>query len=384
MLALGSPLHAFDRSLLAEGRIVVRRAQPGEKIRTLDGHERELAPTDLVIADATRPVAIAGIMGGEDSEVRDETTDLLLEAANFDALTVLRTSRRLRLRTDASTRWEKGVDPYAAEQAAVYATELLVAHAGARWTGQTDVHGDLPVPPVVRHRPELVERLSGLSIPLSRAGRAAAAARLRGRRRRRDGAGLAGERRQPPGRSRRGGRAVLDRGGAVDTARARRAVRAADEGAAPPPSHRGRPRRCRLLGGVHVDARPRRGRAAGARGAVHDRDGGAADRPSAGPARVGRAESKRRGRADRTLRDRSRLPADGRGAAGGALARRRDHRGRLLPCQGRGGGAPRCARRPARRARARPRPLRAHQLRRARRAPRRVGVLRVRPRRAPR
>ena len=166
MLALGSPLHAFDRSLLAEGRIVVRRAQPGEKIRTLDGHERELAPTDLVIADAKRPVAIAGIMGGEDSEVRDETTDLLLEAANFDALTVLRTSRRLRLRTDASTRWEKGVDPYAAEQAAIYASELLVAHAGASWTGHTDVHGDLPVPPVVRHRPELVERLSGMSIPV--------------------------------------------------------------------------------------------------------------------------------------------------------------------------------------------------------------------------
>ena len=99
MLALGSPLHAFDLSLLAEGRIVVRRAQPGEKIRTLDGHERELAPTDLVIADGKRPVAVAGIMGGEDSEVRDETTDILLEAANFDALTVLRTSRRLRLRT---------------------------------------------------------------------------------------------------------------------------------------------------------------------------------------------------------------------------------------------------------------------------------------------
>ena len=70
MLALGSPLHAFDRSLLAEGRIVVRRAGRGEKIRTLDGHERELAPTDLVIADARRPVAVAGIMGGEDSEVR--------------------------------------------------------------------------------------------------------------------------------------------------------------------------------------------------------------------------------------------------------------------------------------------------------------------------
>jgi phenylalanyl-tRNA synthetase beta chain len=166
MLALGSPLHAFDRSLLAEGRIVVRRARPGEKIRTLDGHERELAQTDLVIADARRPVAVAGIMGGEDSEVRDETTDLLLEAASFDALTVLRTSRRLRLRTDASTRWEKGVDPYAAEQAAVYATELLVAHAGARWTGHADVHGELSARPVVRLRPELADRLSGMCIPV--------------------------------------------------------------------------------------------------------------------------------------------------------------------------------------------------------------------------
>ena len=165
MLALGSPLHAFDRSLLAEGRIVVRRAGRGEKIRTLDGHERELAPTDLVIADARRPVAVAGIMGGEDSEVRSETTDLLLEAASFDALTVLRTSRRLRLRTDASTRWEKGVDPYAAEQAAVYATELLVAHAGARWTGHADVHGELPERPVVRLRPELADRLSGMTFP---------------------------------------------------------------------------------------------------------------------------------------------------------------------------------------------------------------------------
>src|SRR5687768_16352543 len=117
MLALGSPLHAFDLSLLAEGRIVVRRAAAGEKITTLDGHERELAPADLVIADAKRPVAVAGIMGGEDSEVAHETSDLLLEAANFDALTVLRTSRRLRLRSESSIRWEKSVDPYAAEQA---------------------------------------------------------------------------------------------------------------------------------------------------------------------------------------------------------------------------------------------------------------------------
>jgi phenylalanyl-tRNA synthetase beta chain len=165
MLALGSPLHAFDRTLLAEGRIVVRRAQPGERIRTLDGNERELTADDLVIADANRPVAVAGIMGGEDSEVRPETTELLLEAANFDALTVLRTSRRLRLRTESSTRWEKGVDPYVAEHAAVYATQLFVELAGARWTGHTDVHGELPQPPVVQLRPELAERLVGMPFP---------------------------------------------------------------------------------------------------------------------------------------------------------------------------------------------------------------------------
>ncbi|HEV8688109.1 MAG TPA: phenylalanine--tRNA ligase subunit beta [Gaiellaceae bacterium] len=166
MLALGSPLHAFDRTLLAEGRIVVRRARPGEKIRTLDGTERELDPTDLVIADAERPVAVAGIMGGENSEVRPETTEILLEAANFDPLTVLRSSRRLRLRTDASTRWEKGVDPYLAKNAAVLATQLIVELAGARWTGHTDVHAELPQPPVVQLRPELPERLVGMPFPV--------------------------------------------------------------------------------------------------------------------------------------------------------------------------------------------------------------------------
>ncbi len=165
MLALGSPLHVFDLTLLDEGRIVVRRAAKGEKIRTLDGQERTLAETDLVIADARRPVAVAGIMGGEDSEVGEKTTDLLLEAANFDALTVLRTSRHLRLRSESSTRWEKGVDPYAAEQAAVYASDLLVSLTGARLTGHVDVQGQLPARPVVTLRPELADRLSGMSFP---------------------------------------------------------------------------------------------------------------------------------------------------------------------------------------------------------------------------
>jgi phenylalanyl-tRNA synthetase beta chain len=167
MLALGSPLHAFDLERLAEGRIVVRRARANEPMTTLDGQERVLGANDLVIADADEPVAIAGIMGGEDSEVRSETANLLLEAANFDPLTVLRTSRRLRLRTESSTRWEKGVDPYAAEQAAVYATQLFVEIAGARWVGHADVNDGLPERPRVRLDVELTRRLTGMDIAAS-------------------------------------------------------------------------------------------------------------------------------------------------------------------------------------------------------------------------
>ncbi|MBA2462245.1 MAG: phenylalanine--tRNA ligase subunit beta [Actinobacteria bacterium] len=167
MLALGSPLHAFDFTRLAGGRIVVRRARAAEEMTTLDGQVRKLEQADLVIADGERAVAIAGIMGGEDSEVRPETTDILLEAANFDPLTILRTSRRLRLRSEASTRWEKGVDPYAAEQAAIYATELLVELAGARWAGQADAQEKLPAPQAVHLRPERVDALIGVETPPS-------------------------------------------------------------------------------------------------------------------------------------------------------------------------------------------------------------------------
>jgi phenylalanyl-tRNA synthetase beta chain len=164
MHALGNPLHAFDRNRLADGRIVVRRARRGEELRTLDGALRRLEPRDLVIADAERAVAIAGIMGGEDSEVGEQTSDVLLEAANFEPVTILKSSERLGLRTDGSNRWEKGVDPYLAEQAATLATELLVELAGARWTGALDVRGQLPQRPVVRLRPERTDALIGLEI----------------------------------------------------------------------------------------------------------------------------------------------------------------------------------------------------------------------------
>ncbi|MGZ4400510.1 MAG: phenylalanine--tRNA ligase subunit beta [Gaiellaceae bacterium] len=164
MLALGNPLHAFDLDRLGERRIVVRRARPGEQIRTLDGTDRPLDVRDLLIADAERPVAIAGIMGGEESEVGEETTSLLLESANFEPVGILESSERLRLRTEASTRWEKGVDPYLAEQAARLATQLIVDLAGARWTGEVDVHGVLPERPVVRFRPERANAIAGVEI----------------------------------------------------------------------------------------------------------------------------------------------------------------------------------------------------------------------------
>jgi phenylalanyl-tRNA synthetase beta chain len=165
MHALGNPLHAFDQQKLAGGEIVVRRARNGETIRTLDGVERNLDERELVIADAEKPIAIAGIMGSENSEVDESTTDVLLEAANFEPVTILRSSERLALRTDGSNRWEKGVDPYLAERAAALATELIVDLAGGRWTGDVDVKGKLPERPVVRLRPERASALLGLDVP---------------------------------------------------------------------------------------------------------------------------------------------------------------------------------------------------------------------------
>ena len=161
----GSPLHAFDRSLLSGGRIVVRRAHEGETLQTLDGTRRALVPSDLLITDGERPVALAAIMGGLESEVSDATTELLLEAANFEPIGVLRTSERLGLRTEGSNKWEKGVDPYAAEPAAVLASRLLVDLAGAEPTGSVDVNDGLPERPRVTLRPERASTVIGLEVP---------------------------------------------------------------------------------------------------------------------------------------------------------------------------------------------------------------------------
>ena len=161
----GSPLHAFDRSKLAGGRIVVRHARAGEELRTLDGTLRHLAADDLLITDGERALALAAIMGGEESEVTEQTSEVLLEAANFEPLGILRSSERLALRTAGSNRWEKGVDPHLAEPAAILASRMLVDLAGARMTGHADVHDGLPERPVVRLRPERASRVIGLDVP---------------------------------------------------------------------------------------------------------------------------------------------------------------------------------------------------------------------------
>jgi phenylalanyl-tRNA synthetase beta chain len=164
MLALGSPLHAYDLDLL-RGGLVARRAREGEKVRTLDGVERTLSAEDLVIADGERAVGLAGILGGEETEVSSATTNVLLEAANFEPIGILRSSDRHALRTEGSNRWEKGVDPHVAGQAATYATQLIVELSGARWTGAEDVQGELPKPAVIRLRPERASELMGLDVP---------------------------------------------------------------------------------------------------------------------------------------------------------------------------------------------------------------------------
>jgi phenylalanyl-tRNA synthetase beta chain len=156
MLTVGEPTHAFDLDKVEGRRIIVRRAAAGERIVTLDGQERTLDDSMLVIADAVKPSAIAGLMGSEWSEVTADTTTVLLECANFDAFSTQTTSVRLKLRTEGSGRWEKGLDPHLPPRALALASELMVELCGATMVeGTIDVHGDLPVPapvPLARDR----------------------------------------------------------------------------------------------------------------------------------------------------------------------------------------------------------------------------------------
>ncbi len=127
MLELGNPIHGYDRARLA-GDIVVRRASPGEKLVTLDDQTRELDPEDLLITDDSGPIGLAGVMGGASTEISASTTDVVIEAAHFDAIVIARSSRRHKLSTEGAKRWERGVDPglpaYAAQRVADLLTEL--------------------------------------------------------------------------------------------------------------------------------------------------------------------------------------------------------------------------------------------------------------------
>jgi phenylalanyl-tRNA synthetase beta chain len=131
MLEMGQPLHAFDFDKLEGRRVVVRRAAKGEKLVSIDGRERDLTGDMLVIADAVRPVAIAGVMGGRDSEVSAGTTTVLLESARFEPLSVRKTSRALALKSDSSYRFERGIDPTLPERASLRAAQLIIEAAGA-------------------------------------------------------------------------------------------------------------------------------------------------------------------------------------------------------------------------------------------------------------
>ncbi|SDP07504.1 phenylalanyl-tRNA synthetase beta subunit [Pedococcus dokdonensis] len=165
MMLLGQPLHAFDLDTLS-GSVGTRRARAGEKLTTLDDVERTLDPEDLLIVDgADTPLAIAGVMGGATSEVTDRTTDVLIEAAHFDQVTVARSSRRHRLTTEASKRFERGVDHAVTAVAAQLAVDLLVRHGGgAADGGVTDV--DLrDVPEAFDFDTTLPTRYIGLDYP---------------------------------------------------------------------------------------------------------------------------------------------------------------------------------------------------------------------------
>ena len=186
MLERGQPLHAFDLARLAGGRIVVRRADEPLVFRTLDDVDRSLEADDLVIADAERPVALAGVMGGAASSVSADTTDVLLEAAWFAPATIRRTSRRLGLRSESSLRFERGVDLEAVAQAADRAAELFAKTTrGQVAAGRVDAYPNPAERLDVLVRSERTNRMLGSSFPVAEIGqllrRVSAAVKATGR-----------------------------------------------------------------------------------------------------------------------------------------------------------------------------------------------------------
>ena len=171
LLLTGQPLHAFDLDKLAEQRIVVRRARDGEKLATLDGEERVLDGGDLVIADATHAQAIAGVMGGADSEVGPATQRVLLESAYFEATGISRTSRRHRMRTEASARFERGADPEMVPDAAAIAAELMRRWAGGKVAAGAVDEGAAPERPRLQLRVPRIATVLGIDVDRDEAAR---------------------------------------------------------------------------------------------------------------------------------------------------------------------------------------------------------------------
>jgi phenylalanyl-tRNA synthetase beta chain len=166
MFELGHPLHAFDLDKLAEKRIVVRRARPGERMRTLDGVERTLGQDMCVIADASRAVAIGGVMGGAESEIGFASRNLLIESAWFDPVSVRRTSKALGLRSEASYRFERGADPEMAELASRRAAELVQELAGGKLlAGVVDVYPRREAPRSIELSRQELLRVMGEDVP---------------------------------------------------------------------------------------------------------------------------------------------------------------------------------------------------------------------------
>ena len=165
MLETNQPMHAFDYDLLEGQQIVVREARAGEELVTLDGSSRELQPGVLVIADAVKPVALAGVMGGESSEIGDGTTTILLESAIFDGTSIRRTARKVGLRTDSSMRFEKGVDIGGVLFALDRAARLLeILGTGEVVQGCCDVYPNPQPQTTIRLRPDRVNYVLGTSI----------------------------------------------------------------------------------------------------------------------------------------------------------------------------------------------------------------------------
>ena len=165
MLEYGQPMHAFDYRYVGSGKIIVRRSEPGETLTTLDGNVRTLTPGMLVIADETKPIGLAGIMGGENSEIMDDTVDVVFESANFNGMSIRQTALALGMRTEASGKFEKNIDPLLTLPAVDRACELVeLLGAGEVMDGVIDVLNDIPEPRTIELEPDRINALLGTDI----------------------------------------------------------------------------------------------------------------------------------------------------------------------------------------------------------------------------